>query len=205
MWPYESNRIGGKCDFKKPAPQQFGLPLTIICYVAKNPTSPKLYQKLAGTCKYFYHKNPIIIVENIKFFEDCFYLCRDHKPKSYDLVIQKIGYYEEFVARKKQPKPKKRCFWYSNKFTCKFWVTKEAAFYTLNYYATKFLREKIFRINGLQFFVVGIVLPQVFPNPEVVQSVKRVLFFSMFPEYANGKPMPLEEVFEFFPNVEEFG
>ena len=43
--------------------QRFSLPEIIVHYLAKNPTSSKLWKKLIQTCKYFYSKNPIIVAD----------------------------------------------------------------------------------------------------------------------------------------------
>uniref|UniRef100_A0A914QZU3 Uncharacterized protein n=1 Tax=Panagrolaimus davidi TaxID=227884 RepID=A0A914QZU3_9BILA len=39
----------------------FDFPDSVIFYIAKNPTSAKLYKKLIETCKYFFWKNPILV------------------------------------------------------------------------------------------------------------------------------------------------
>uniref|UniRef100_A0A914P4X4 DUF38 domain-containing protein n=1 Tax=Panagrolaimus davidi TaxID=227884 RepID=A0A914P4X4_9BILA len=39
----------------------FDFPDSLIYYIAKNPTSAKLYKKLIEACKYFFWKNPILV------------------------------------------------------------------------------------------------------------------------------------------------
>ena len=45
--------------------QRFSLPEIIVYYLAKNPTSSKLWKKLIQTCKYFYSKNQILVVSDL--------------------------------------------------------------------------------------------------------------------------------------------
>ena len=46
--------------------QRFTLPEAFVFYVAKNPTSPKVYHKLIRCCKYFWLKNPIITLNSLR-------------------------------------------------------------------------------------------------------------------------------------------
>uniref|UniRef100_A0A914QSB2 Uncharacterized protein n=1 Tax=Panagrolaimus davidi TaxID=227884 RepID=A0A914QSB2_9BILA len=43
--------------------QNWSLPNSIIYYILKNPSNSKVYQKLIQCCKYFFFKNPIIVVD----------------------------------------------------------------------------------------------------------------------------------------------
>uniref|UniRef100_A0A914QRG2 Uncharacterized protein n=1 Tax=Panagrolaimus davidi TaxID=227884 RepID=A0A914QRG2_9BILA len=50
--------------------QEFSFPDSVIYYMIKNPISPKIYEKLIKCCKYFFSKNPIIIIPCLKFDHD---------------------------------------------------------------------------------------------------------------------------------------
>uniref|UniRef100_A0A914Q9H3 Uncharacterized protein n=1 Tax=Panagrolaimus davidi TaxID=227884 RepID=A0A914Q9H3_9BILA len=51
--------------------QNWSLPDSMILYIAKNPSSSKVYQKHVQICKLFFEKNPIIIVANLDTLENC--------------------------------------------------------------------------------------------------------------------------------------
>uniref|UniRef100_A0A914QAV0 Uncharacterized protein n=1 Tax=Panagrolaimus davidi TaxID=227884 RepID=A0A914QAV0_9BILA len=50
--------------------QEFSLPDSLLYYMIKNPLSPKVYEKLIQCCKYFFSKNPIIVIPLLKFDHD---------------------------------------------------------------------------------------------------------------------------------------
>uniref|UniRef100_A0AC35FNN1 Uncharacterized protein n=1 Tax=Panagrolaimus sp. PS1159 TaxID=55785 RepID=A0AC35FNN1_9BILA len=45
--------------------QDFSMPDSVIFYVAKNPKTAELYLKMVKTCKYFFVKNPIIVIPKL--------------------------------------------------------------------------------------------------------------------------------------------
>uniref|UniRef100_A0A914Q204 Uncharacterized protein n=1 Tax=Panagrolaimus davidi TaxID=227884 RepID=A0A914Q204_9BILA len=50
--------------------QNFGLANSVMHYIAKNPKTWKLYQKMIRTCKYFFVKNPILVVRCLSHNKD---------------------------------------------------------------------------------------------------------------------------------------
>uniref|UniRef100_A0A914Z6N7 Uncharacterized protein n=1 Tax=Panagrolaimus superbus TaxID=310955 RepID=A0A914Z6N7_9BILA len=47
--------------------QRFSLPDPIMHYIAKNPKNAKVYQKMIRSCKYFFTKNPLLIISHLTF------------------------------------------------------------------------------------------------------------------------------------------
>ena len=45
--------------------QNFLLPKALVYYIAKNPPSPEVYNKLIRCCKYFWLKNPVITLKDL--------------------------------------------------------------------------------------------------------------------------------------------
>uniref|UniRef100_A0AC34FS73 Uncharacterized protein n=1 Tax=Panagrolaimus sp. ES5 TaxID=591445 RepID=A0AC34FS73_9BILA len=50
--------------------QSFSLPDSIMFYMAKNPPSAEIYQKLIQSCKYFFVKNPLLVASKLWFHCD---------------------------------------------------------------------------------------------------------------------------------------
>ena len=48
-----------------PGVQRFSIPETIVHYILKHPTSHRLWKKLIQTCKHFFSKNPILVVDSL--------------------------------------------------------------------------------------------------------------------------------------------
>uniref|UniRef100_A0A914PYC0 Uncharacterized protein n=1 Tax=Panagrolaimus davidi TaxID=227884 RepID=A0A914PYC0_9BILA len=49
--------------------QDFSMSDSVIFYIAKNPKTCKLYQKMVKTCKYFFVKNPILVIPYLSYYE----------------------------------------------------------------------------------------------------------------------------------------
>ena len=170
--------MGRNCAFEKLIPQRFTIPSSIVYYMAQNPASAVVYQKLIQSCKYFYPKNPIIVADEIIF----------HENKVVIRTRKEFKFFETFDTKQ---------------FFCKFWFVIEVLILKMDSLAIEFLHNKMFRTNRLRFVSVPVVVEQVL-TPEVVQSVKTAYFSNTIPEYADGTPVPVQKVLELFPNIECF-
>uniref|UniRef100_A0A914QC85 Uncharacterized protein n=1 Tax=Panagrolaimus davidi TaxID=227884 RepID=A0A914QC85_9BILA len=66
--------------------QNWSMPDSVIFYITNNPSSAKVYQKLVQICKYFFIKNPIIIIDHSNKFH-VFYFRED---KELEAALEKI-------------------------------------------------------------------------------------------------------------------
>ena len=175
-------RIGRDCDFDKVLPQRFSLPSCTIYYMTKNPTSPAVYEKLIRSCKYWYSKNPIFVIDEIKFTQKGCYLLKNGQEK---------------------------CFWSLcvSQIFCKLWILKffEISNEVVEHvgFLKRLLREKVYQTKGLYFHGIGIALDKIVP-PEIIQSVKNVCFYRIGSIQADETAMTLEKNFKFFPNLDDF-
>uniref|UniRef100_A0A914PVD1 Uncharacterized protein n=1 Tax=Panagrolaimus davidi TaxID=227884 RepID=A0A914PVD1_9BILA len=52
------------------AQQDWNYRESMIYYIAKNPSSAKVYQKMIQSCKYFFEKNPVLVASELKACND---------------------------------------------------------------------------------------------------------------------------------------
>uniref|UniRef100_A0A914P8A9 Uncharacterized protein n=1 Tax=Panagrolaimus davidi TaxID=227884 RepID=A0A914P8A9_9BILA len=69
--------------------QNFSMPDSIIFYVAKNPKTAALYLKMVKTCKYFFVKNPIIVIDRLVTYRGKWRV----NEKPFDLTKYKCKYW----------------------------------------------------------------------------------------------------------------
>ena len=180
---------GRNCDFAKLITQRFSIPSNIVYYMAQNPISPISYQKLIKCCKYFYPKNPILVVDEIRLGDKVMIYISDDDDDPDDEVIP------YFISKPHQ-------------ILCKLWVTLRAEVNSLTDLVTETLLNKIFRINAFWFYStrgksITVELDSIL-RPEIIKSVKKINLYNTYPKFADGTRMPVENVFEFFPNLEDF-
>uniref|UniRef100_A0A914Q368 Uncharacterized protein n=1 Tax=Panagrolaimus davidi TaxID=227884 RepID=A0A914Q368_9BILA len=177
--------------------QNFSTPDTIIFYVSKNPSTSKFYQKMIQSCKYFFIKNPIIIVPELWFY-------------------QRTGWYTE-GSRPSEDFPNGRLV-YLNELTSKIWITDSldvwgntpiwpvvTSFMPKIYQcdATSiFINEQMFSFNDLMHIaskceVLCLLSVVIMNNDEIVlETEEDQIYFET--------AVSLEAIFKALPNVKEF-
>lgn len=168
------------CDFEKKFFQKFSIPFSIVYYMCKNPSSPAVYKKLIQTCKHFFAVNPIIYVNDLRFFYDgritVFYYAdiRNESKDFPDIADLQIS--------------------------CKFWIQK-AVFDTLT--NLHLLCDKVCGIKTLVLTFDTVVLDQLL-HPEVIRNIEKVEFLKTIPRHADGTPLLIEEIMDLFPRLRSF-
>uniref|UniRef100_A0A914P6L9 Uncharacterized protein n=1 Tax=Panagrolaimus davidi TaxID=227884 RepID=A0A914P6L9_9BILA len=68
----------------------FDFPDSVIYYVAKNPTSAKLYKKLTEACRYFFWKNPILLIDYLFYKNN--EMKADFSESEYEICLKNVPY-----------------------------------------------------------------------------------------------------------------
>ena len=159
MWDWLYTKFERKCDFENLHPQRFSIPSTIIYYITKNLVSPSTHQKLIQSCKHFFAKNPIIVIDRIMFYFNDFIIVENKACISFNYSC---------LSRLQI------CLPY------KFWVIKTASLDSLCHVALEVLRENMFRINELHLHSYIVDPEQIF-QPEVLESIQQVNYLCKWP------------------------
>uniref|UniRef100_A0A914PKX4 Uncharacterized protein n=1 Tax=Panagrolaimus davidi TaxID=227884 RepID=A0A914PKX4_9BILA len=167
-----------------PSVQQkhFSLPYFVIDYIAKNPTSTEMYNKLIQCCKHFYEKNPILVVKNMEENSISSTNGSENDEDEYyvDMDIQKIK--------------------------SKIWLTDVLNLVgddLPNFTFTSVLCSKLYRCSLSELTLCDVnVLFDDFKY--LALTAKGVELDNVKMTYYDGKPVLLEKILEAIPNVEDF-
>uniref|UniRef100_A0AC34GYC8 DUF38 domain-containing protein n=1 Tax=Panagrolaimus sp. ES5 TaxID=591445 RepID=A0AC34GYC8_9BILA len=165
--------------------QYFSLPDSIMYYMAMNPSTPEVYNKLIQSCKYFFERNPILVVNRMNKVKKGTSICANGqcvssggKPCCVKIDI--------------------------NKIKSKFWLTREL---NLSDAATpnfiSLLLPKLFRceIDKLQIWQMNILFGDFKYLALFAKSVELVYAKIV---NSDGKVVMLEKILESVSNIEEF-
>uniref|UniRef100_A0A914P5T9 DUF38 domain-containing protein n=1 Tax=Panagrolaimus davidi TaxID=227884 RepID=A0A914P5T9_9BILA len=172
-----------------PSVQQYcSLPNSMIYYIAKNPTSPKFYQNLVQTCKFFFEKNPVIVMANLYTLENGtkYHISQNERHECIKNNLEcciKIDL---------------------NKLSTKIWITQVLSIqkHIQNSIAT--IVQKTFRFEILYLYVEDNDI--IFDDLKVlVSSAKSVFLCENSIKYKKGITVMLDKILECLPtNIEIF-
>uniref|UniRef100_A0AC35FW15 Uncharacterized protein n=1 Tax=Panagrolaimus sp. PS1159 TaxID=55785 RepID=A0AC35FW15_9BILA len=157
-------------------------------FYTKNPTSPTLYQKLVRTCKFFFEKNPILIMENLDACEDStkYHISQNSHHES------KNNNYECCIEID------------LNNFSSKLWITLDLHIQERiqNCIPTVVQKNFRFEISRLAVYDNDIILNDL---KVLVSSAKRVFLYRNSYKYKNVTIAMLDNILKLFPtNVKYF-
>uniref|UniRef100_A0A914QF70 Uncharacterized protein n=1 Tax=Panagrolaimus davidi TaxID=227884 RepID=A0A914QF70_9BILA len=174
--------------------QNFSMPDSNIFYITKNPSTPKFYQKLIQSCKYFFIKNSIIIVPKLRF------------------SLEYKGWYTQ-GSRPSNDRPNGRSV-YLNELTSKIWITDSFSVCggTPDWSVVTSFMPQIYQCDATYIFIYGQIFS--FNNLMVIASKCEMLYLSSVIKLNNDKIVPetnyfktavsLDALFKALPNVKTF-
>uniref|UniRef100_A0A914RAR0 DUF38 domain-containing protein n=1 Tax=Panagrolaimus davidi TaxID=227884 RepID=A0A914RAR0_9BILA len=173
--------------------QNFSIPESIIYYIAKNPSTPKVYQKLIQSCKYFGQKNPILLLHCLKYsdYSNSWFTCSKIGKKSCkeingkmcdDLYEQKIDY--EIIKSQK--------IWITNRFEVMTPYHQEPFNIPKNIKPSEFLFHALSTKFSMEKFI------------QIGLSVKSCDLWDISVIKENQSTASLIEIIQCFPLLEKF-
>uniref|UniRef100_A0A914PED2 Uncharacterized protein n=1 Tax=Panagrolaimus davidi TaxID=227884 RepID=A0A914PED2_9BILA len=157
--------------------QDFALPDSIIFYIAKNPKNAQMYLKMIQTCKYFFVKNPILVVPELIYTDSKWNGgCREMSFKK--LSIDNVA--------------------------CKFWPTNQLRIrsFISNAFASSFI-PKMYQCDVKDLFIFSQIISYhdflLLSPSAVLMSCKNVTI-----KYDDGKMVELEKLVEAATKVQKF-
>ena len=174
--------------FATPRPQRFSLPRSIVYYITMTPCSSLGFEKLQRSCKYFFSKNPVIVVDELSINEYDNFTLRNEKP----LKIKKLFIEAENLV----------------KLPFKIWVTNMCCIWSniyqsgencnwAEFFQTKILKSEIrmLDLGNLSLPFDGLVEFAASPYLEQLYLIHLKV------TYPNGDLVPLEKILEPFPEL----
>uniref|UniRef100_A0A914PDB1 Uncharacterized protein n=1 Tax=Panagrolaimus davidi TaxID=227884 RepID=A0A914PDB1_9BILA len=154
--------------------QNFAFQGSIMHYIAKNPKSSKLYQKLVQSCKYFFLKNPILIFYKLRYING-----------GWDVMAEaEHGW---------------KCIDIKN-ILIKCWITKGLYGFTGNNRIVSSLIPKLYKCDAKRLDLLN----QIITFDELLflaSNAEEIDFDEVVVKYENGSVVPLEKVVEVLPKI----
>ena len=166
--------------------QRFSLPEIIVHYLAKNPTSSKVWKKLIQTCKYFYSKNSVVVVNYVYVYET-----RGISNNSWNVSSDMLGPRYNFVLQNCSFK-----FWITNTLTANVRNTPGRI-------SSLIPRVYRFDLKTLRLSNVSITFDE-FKCVTASNTLIGLYFESVVMKHADGSLVDLVQILERIPRVKRF-
>uniref|UniRef100_A0A914R5K3 Uncharacterized protein n=1 Tax=Panagrolaimus davidi TaxID=227884 RepID=A0A914R5K3_9BILA len=160
--------------------QEFNLPDSIMHYIAKNSKGAQLYQKKIQMCKYFFIKNPIIILDDSSY-KDGKWNVLNYDHASFDI----------------------------NKFICEFWINGEFCVIRENLWSNKVNQNivssiipKLYRCDIIELTLFDQLL-SFDALPLLLSGAERIKFFNVQIKNGNGSNVAIEKIVEIASKAKE--
>uniref|UniRef100_A0A914Q7T8 Uncharacterized protein n=1 Tax=Panagrolaimus davidi TaxID=227884 RepID=A0A914Q7T8_9BILA len=167
--------------------QNWLLPESIIFYAAKNPSSAAVYFKLIQSCKYFFERNPILIVTK---FDTC--------PDNVNCYICQNSY-KDCIENKR-----KCCIKIDmKKLSSKLWITLDLC---LQYGTQNFTSLLCSKLYHSEIYCLGIrdKIIQFDDFKVLTTSANAVFSWKCSIIYSDGKIVMLDKILKCLPNLGNF-
>uniref|UniRef100_A0A914P346 Uncharacterized protein n=1 Tax=Panagrolaimus davidi TaxID=227884 RepID=A0A914P346_9BILA len=170
------------CPSKK---QDWGYLESLIHYIAKYPSSAKVYQKMIQSCKYFFEKNPVLVASQLQAHEE---------NVKCDICLNEADECNKGKCCVKND---------IAKASSKIWLCDELGISDDAENFIPVLCSKLYRceINHLKIWNKVIMFDdfQIFTS-----SAKEIMLSKNSVTYNDGKPVMLDKILECFHSVTEF-
>uniref|UniRef100_A0A914QTV2 DUF38 domain-containing protein n=1 Tax=Panagrolaimus davidi TaxID=227884 RepID=A0A914QTV2_9BILA len=148
--------------------QNFSMPDSVMFYMAKNPKTAEMYQKMIQICKYFFIKNPILVIPSLVY------------------------------DGKKWRESRSHVFFDLSKTTSKFWITEgiEVALKkVIVENPVSSLIPKLFRCNAKNVVVAN---QEIYYHDirHLLPSAEKIIMMNVTVKYENGFIVALENIVE---------
>ena len=160
--------------------QRFSLPEALVFYMAKNPPSPEVYNKLIKSCKYFWLKNPFIVLNCLDSYTSDVYWSINGSIKFQKFEIGNVNE--------------------------KLWIHPDLiVFDKRNQYLASSIISKIYRSDltslNLSYQTVSFDEFQKFTSSGSLESLE---FYKTIVKDNDGNIVPIEKLIELLPKLQTF-
>uniref|UniRef100_A0A914NYJ1 Uncharacterized protein n=1 Tax=Panagrolaimus davidi TaxID=227884 RepID=A0A914NYJ1_9BILA len=158
--------------------QNFPFHDTMINYITNNPSSPEVWLKMINCCKYFFAKNPLVIISNLYY----------HDEMGWKTIAWSLPGGQKYLKN----------------LLCKFWIYNHIVVTNVApQNAVSNFIPRIFRcdLKDLQLENQVIAFDEL-----LLLSAKKgyVSFENVTVYYKDGSVVPLEKIVQFYPEISDF-